>query len=85
MCFSKKLLQDQRFHRTSNIFRFVQEQQKPISKVLLDGLYDEDCLFFLLRGCQHIMRKILEELIKYWETRALLGRTLEERARLIEI
>ena len=53
--------------------------------MLLDGLYDEDCLFSLLRGCQHIMRKILEELIKYWEERALLGRTLEERARFIEI
>jgi len=63
------------------IERFVQRQQSPISKVLLDGLYDEDCLFSLLRGCQHIMRRILEELIKYWEKRALLGRTLEERAR----
>ena len=38
----------------------------PISKVLLDGLYDPDCLLSQLRGCQHVMRRIWEELLIYW-------------------
>jgi len=40
--------------------------QRPISKVLLDGLYDPDCLLSRLRGCQHLMRRIWEELLLYW-------------------
>jgi len=40
--------------------------QSPISKVLLDGLYDPDCLLSQLRGCQHLMRRIWEELLLYW-------------------
>jgi len=40
--------------------------QRPISKVLLDGLYDPDCILSQLRGCQHLMRRIWEELLLYW-------------------
>ena len=40
--------------------------QRPISKVLLDGLYDPDCILFQLRGCQHLMRRIWDELLLYW-------------------
>ena len=40
--------------------------QRPISKVLLEGFYDKDCVFSQLRGCQHVMRRIWEELLDYW-------------------
>ena len=34
---------------------------EPVSKVLLDGLYDKDCILFRLRGCQHVMKVIWEK------------------------
>ena len=40
--------------------------QRPISKVLLEGLYDKECVLSQLRGCQHVMRRIWEELLDYW-------------------
>ena len=40
--------------------------QRPISKVLLEGLYDKECVLSHLRGCQHVMRRIWEELLDYW-------------------
>ena len=54
-------------------------EQQPVSKVLLDGLYDADCLLSQLRGCQHVMKVIWEKVVE--EKRkavAKLGRTVEE-------
>ena len=39
----------------------------PISKVLLDGLYDQECALSRLRGCQHIMRTIWDNITVYWK------------------
>ena len=39
----------------------------PISKVLLDGLYDQECALSRLRGCQHIMRMIWDNITEYWK------------------
>ena len=36
-------------------------KQWPVSKVLLDGLYDPESNLSRLRGCQHVMRLIWEE------------------------
>jgi len=59
--------------------RAVIVEQQPISKVLLDGLYDEDCPLAQLRGCQHVMKMIWEEVLKdKQQTVAKLGRTVEE-------
>merc|ERR1712130_158253 len=55
---------------TPNVQNCPIRSNYPISKVLLDGLYDPDCLLSLLRGCQHVMRRIWEELLIYW-TRAV--------------
>jgi len=55
---------------TTNVQNCPIRSNYPISKVLLDGLYDPDCLLSLLRGCQHVMRRIWEELLIYW-TRAV--------------
>ena len=40
--------------------------QKLISKVLLEGLYDQDSVLSQLRGCQHVMRRIWEQLLQHW-------------------
>merc|ERR1712212_1426272 len=44
--------------------RVVAVEQQPVSKVLLDGLYDPDCSLAQLRGCQHVMKMIWEEVLK---------------------
>ena len=46
--------------------RYPNGVQSQISKVLLDGLYDQNCILSHLRGCQHVMKKIWEELLIYW-------------------
>ena len=38
-----------------------------ILKVVLDGLYDEDCPLSRLRGCYHILKTIWAEVRQYWE------------------
>ena len=38
-----------------------------VSKVLLDGLYDEESPLIQLRGCQHIMRRIWMDVVQYWK------------------
>ena len=38
-----------------------------ILKVVLDGLYDEDCPLSRLRGCYHILKAIWAEVRQYWE------------------
>ena len=38
-----------------------------ILKVVLDGLYDEDCPLSRLRGRQHLLRRIWAEVRRYWE------------------
>ena len=49
------------------------EQQRQVSKVLLDGLYDQDSNLSNLRGTQRVMRKIwhacsgLSNLVNTWE------------------
>jgi len=59
--------------------RVVAVEQQPVSKVLLDGLYDPDCPLAQLRGCQHLMKMIWEEVLKdKQQTVAKLGRTVEE-------
>jgi len=59
--------------------RVVTAEQRPISKVLLDGLYDADCTLSQLRGCQHVMKMIWEEVVEHKRKAvAKLGRTVEE-------
>ena len=49
------------------------DQQHEVSKVLLDGLYDQDSNLSNLRGTQRVMRKIwhassgLSKLVNTWE------------------
>jgi len=38
-----------------------------ISKVLLDGLYDQGSPLYKLKGCPHIMRIIWENVTQFWE------------------
>jgi len=59
--------------------RAVTVEQRPISKVLLDGLYDAECPLSQLRGCQHVMKMIWEEVAEHKRHAvAKLGRTVEE-------
>ena len=51
----------QLFNQPISHIRAVTVEQRPISKVLLDGLYDAECPLSQLRGCQHVMKMIWEE------------------------
>ena len=43
--------------------RAVSVEIEPVSKVLLDGLYDVESNLAKLRGCQHVMKLIWEEVV----------------------
>lgn len=68
------------FKRTpQDIEREVRVDQWPVSKVLLDGLCDPDSNLSRLRGCQHIMKLIWEEVLEdIRKTVSKLGRSLDE-------
>lgn len=62
-----------------DIEREVKVEQWPVSKVLLDGLYDPESNLSQLRGCQHIMKLIWEEVLEdIRRTVSKLGRSLDE-------
>jgi len=62
-----------------DIEREVRVKQWPVSKVLLDGLYDPESNLSRLRGCQHVMRLIWEEVLEDMrKTVSKLGRSLDE-------
>ena len=49
-------------------FRLIREQQRQVSKVLLDGLYDPDCPLHLLLGARRIlMEEVWIEVTKKWQ------------------
>ena len=49
-------------------FRLIREQQRQVSKVLLDGLYDPDCPLHLVLGDHHVlMKEVWIELTKKWQ------------------
>jgi len=37
----------------------------PLLKVILEGLYDEDCVLSKLRGCQHLLRDIWRNIVNF--------------------
>ena len=43
-----------------------------ILKVILDGLYDEDCPLSKLRGCPHVMKFIWKDVRDYWKSKVFL-------------
>ena len=47
----------------------IREQQRQVSKVLLDGLYDPDSPISILLGDHHVvMKKVWQELlVKNWQ------------------
>ena len=68
------------------------EQQGLVVKVLLEGMYDPDCLFSWFRGHlggHKIMRRILDHTIvqsaEYWRRLAAQGWSLEEFARQVRL
>merc|ERR1712156_32360 len=61
-----------------DIEREERVDQWPVSKVLLDGLYDPESNLSRLRGCQHVMRLIWEEVLEdIRQTVSKLGRSLD--------
>ena len=46
----------------------IREQQRQVSKVLLDGLYDPDSPLFILRGDHHVfMKEVWKVLVEDWQ------------------
>ena len=49
-----------------------------ILKVILEGLYDEDCPLSKLRGCYHVLKFIWSDVRDYWKAKVCLpGEDLE--------
>ena len=47
--------------------RLIKEQQRQVSKVLLDGLYDPKSNLSILLGAHHlVMQSVWKELLKSW-------------------
>ena len=43
-----------------------------ILKVILEGLYDEDCPLSRLRGCYHVLKFIWSDVRDYWKVKVCL-------------
>ena len=56
-------------HQINAIFlRLIKEQQRQVSKVLLDGLYDPKSNLSILLGAHHlVMQSVWKELLKSWQ------------------
>ena len=55
-------------HKKLIFTRLIREQQRQVSKVLLDGLYDPDSPLFTLLGARHvIMNKVWQLLKEDWK------------------
>ena len=53
---------------TNPLPRLIRYQQRQMSKVLLDGLYDPDSPLFTLLGARHvIMNKVWQVLKEEWQ------------------
>ena len=66
------------------MFRYIEEEKKPVSEVLEEGIINEASSLSRLGriwGSGIIKEKILEELEHYWKELAQQGRTFEEAAR----
>ena len=57
------------------------EAQRPISSVLLAGLYDQESYLNQLRGCPHILRKIWRLVQDYWKDMIKLPVELKPKSR----
>ena len=44
----------------------------PLLKVILEGMYDEDCILSKFRGCPHIVRKIWIDVKNFWKAKIIL-------------
>ena len=50
----------------------------PITKVFLEGVYDEECVLFKLNGRCHLLRNIWRHVKDYWKTSILLNEEFED-------
>ena len=44
----------------------------PVLKIILEGLYDEDCNFSKLSGCPHILRTIWMDVQNFWKSKIIV-------------
>ena len=57
------------FRLQTELLRLIREQQRQVSKVLLDGLYDFDSPISILLGDHHVVMEVLwqQMLVKNWQ------------------
>ena len=55
-------------HEKLIVTRLIREQQRQVSKVLLDGLYDPDSPLSILLGDHHVfMKEVWKVLVEDWQ------------------
>ena len=61
--------------------RIVEDHEEETFEVIDELLMDETIKFHMLAGKLPVLRRVKEELTKYWVREAKKGRSIEERAR----
>jgi len=56
----------------------------PITKVVLEGVYDEKCILHRIYGLWHILKKILQHVKRYWKDSVVETRSIRKKTRFIE-
>ena len=63
------------------ILRIVADYQEPTFEVIEELLMDKSIKFSILAGQGLVLDRVKEELNKFWEKEAKMGRSIEEIAR----
>ena len=53
----------------------------PITKAILEGVYDKECVLFKLNGLWHIFNRIMQDVKKYWKESVIDTRPIRDKMR----
>ena len=51
----------------------------PITKAFLEGVYDEECVLFKLNGLWHLLKRIMQDVKKYWKESVIETRSIRNK------
>ena len=63
------------------VVRFVADHEEPTFEVIEELLMDKTIKFSMLAGQKPVLKRVKEELTKFWVVEAKKGRSIEEFAR----
>ena len=72
-------------HLTTDFSKTIMEQRStvptldPITKAILEGVYDKECVLFKLNGLWHILKRIMQDVKKYWKESVIDTRPIRNK------